>query len=86
MDEQNRERRAEVVCPSKLGLRAVKAAIEQTQGPEYWRSLEELADSPILEEFVRREFPQQAEEWIDPVERRTFLKLSGWIPFPGADF
>src|SRR5213079_1508648 len=24
-----------------------------------------------------REFPQQAEEWNDPVERRTFLKLMG---------
>ncbi len=44
---------------------------------EYWRSLEELADSPILEEFVRREFPHQAEEWNDPFERRTFLKLMG---------
>ena len=44
---------------------------------EYWRSLEELADSPVLEEFVRREFPQHAEEWNDPVERRTFLKLMG---------
>jgi molybdopterin-containing oxidoreductase family iron-sulfur binding subunit len=52
-------------------------------GPEarvpkrYWRSLEELADSPLFEELVRREFPQQAEEWNDPVERRTFLKLMG---------
>src|SRR5712692_1620905 len=44
---------------------------------EYWRSLEELADSPILEEFIRREFPQHAEEWNDAVERRTFLKLMG---------
>src|SRR5882762_1077933 len=43
----------------------------------YWRSLEELADSPLFEEFVQREFPQQAEEWNDPVERRTFLKLMG---------
>src|SRR2546421_9918844 len=43
----------------------------------YWRSLEELADSPILEEFIRHEFPQHAEEWNDPVERRTFLKLMG---------
>ena len=43
----------------------------------YWRSLEELADSSILEEFIRREFPQHAEEWNDPVERRTFLKLMG---------
>ncbi len=44
---------------------------------EYWRSLEELADSPIFEEFVQREFPHAAEEWNDPVERRTFLKLMG---------
>ena len=43
----------------------------------YWRSLEELADSPIFEEFVQREFPHAAEEWNDPVERRTFLKLMG---------
>jgi MoCo/4Fe-4S cofactor protein with predicted Tat translocation signal len=43
----------------------------------YWRNLEELADSPVFEEFVRREFPQQAEEWNNPVERRTFLKLMG---------
>src|SRR5437773_10897914 len=44
---------------------------------EYWRSLEELTNSPVYEEFVRREFPQQAEEWDDPIERRTFLKLMG---------
>ena len=39
--------------------------------------LEELADSPEFREFVAREFPQHAEEWNDPVERRTFLKLMG---------
>src|SRR5687767_5365880 len=43
----------------------------------YWRSLEELADSPEFREFVQREYPQHAEEWDDPVERRTFLKLMG---------
>src|ERR1051325_8266584 len=46
-------------------------------GKKYWRSLEELADSPVFREFVAREFPQQAEEWHDPIERRTFLKLMG---------
>jgi len=46
-------------------------------GKSYWRSLEELADSPEFREFVEREFPQQAEEWNDPFERRTFLKLMG---------
>ena len=46
-------------------------------GKTYWRSLEELADSPVFEEFVQREFPHAAEEWNDPFERRTFLKLMG---------
>src|SRR5262245_44324322 len=44
---------------------------------KYWRSLEELADTPLFREFVEREFPQQAEEWNSPVERRTFIKLMG---------
>ena len=51
-------------------------AAEKT-GPVYWRSLEELADAPEFREFVEREYPQQAEEWNDPFERRTFLKLMG---------
>ncbi|HYU99358.1 MAG TPA: TAT-variant-translocated molybdopterin oxidoreductase, partial [Pyrinomonadaceae bacterium] len=49
----------------------------RTPGKSYWRSLEELADSPEFREFVEREYPQHAEEWTDPVERRTFLKLMG---------
>ena len=44
---------------------------------KYWRSLDELADSPVFREFVAREFPQQAESWHDPIERRTFMKLMG---------
>src|SRR5258706_16454624 len=44
---------------------------------QYWRSLEEFVDAPEFREFVEREYPQHAEEWDDPVERRTFLKLMG---------
>ena len=46
-------------------------------GKRYWRSLEELADTPEFHEFVQREYPQHAEEWDDPIERRSFLKLMG---------
>src|SRR6185369_1195254 len=46
-------------------------------GKKFWRSLEELADAPEFREFVEREYPQHAEEWNDPFERRTFLKLMG---------
>ncbi len=52
-------------------------AVAGGHGKQYWRSLEELADSPIFEEFVQREYPAAAEEWNDPVERRTFLKIMG---------
>ncbi len=44
---------------------------------KYWRSLEELTDAPEFKDFVQREYPQHAEKWDDPVERRTFLKLMG---------
>src|SRR5712671_5651086 len=56
---------------------ATAGGSDSLSGKKYWRSLEELADSPVFEEFIQREFPQQAEEWNDPVERRTFLKLMG---------
>ena len=47
------------------------------QGPEYWRSLEELAGSPAFQAFVQREFPLAAAEWHDAVSRRRFLQLMG---------
>jgi molybdopterin-containing oxidoreductase family iron-sulfur binding subunit len=56
---------------------ALQDAETEHSGKKYWRSLEELADSPVFREFVAREFPQQAEEWHDPIERRTFMKLMG---------
>jgi len=56
---------------------AIHTRLQTAQGPEYWRSLEELAGSPVFQEFVQREFPQQASEWHDPVSRRRFLQLMG---------
>jgi MoCo/4Fe-4S cofactor protein with predicted Tat translocation signal len=51
--------------------------VSNQDGKNFWRSLEELGDSPEFREFVQREYPQHAEEWDDPIERRTFLKLMG---------
>ena len=56
---------------------ALQDAETPRAGKKYWRSLDELADSPVFREFVAREFPQQAESWHDPIERRTFMKLMG---------
>lgn len=61
-----------------INFRLMRDRIVASQdGKTYWRSLEELADSPEFHEFVQREYPQHAEEWDDPIERRTFLKLMG---------
>ncbi len=49
----------------------------RSSGKQYWRSLEELAETDEFQELLHREFPEQATEWSDPVGRRTFLKLMG---------
>ena len=68
------------VCPSKrkeLDLAIVREQIEDTTGPEYWRSLEELAGSDEFQEMLHREFPKGASEWLDDFLRRGFLKTMG---------
>ncbi|MGV3773329.1 MAG: TAT-variant-translocated molybdopterin oxidoreductase, partial [Verrucomicrobiales bacterium] len=44
-------------------------------GPKYWRSLDEVAETPEFRQFVEREFPAGASELTDPVTRRTFVKI-----------
>ena len=58
-------------------IEALRAKLESTRGREYWRSLEALAETAEFKEFVHREFPHNASEWLDPVGRRSFLKLMG---------
>jgi len=43
----------------------------------YWRSLDQLADTPEFRSFVEREFPSIAEEMDTPASRRSFLKIMG---------
>ena len=80
MEDKNTKPHREDVCPSKKGtldLEAARAKLAETNGPEYWRSLEELAGSPDFQEMLHREFPKGASEWLDAVSRRGFLKLMG---------
>lgn len=44
-------------------------------GPKYWRSLDQLADTPDFRQWVEREFPAGASELTDPVTRRHFVKI-----------
>src|SRR4029450_9144492 len=56
---------------------ALRSKLQGTRGRTFWRSLEEVAETPEFKEFLHREFPQNASEWLDPVGRRGFLKLMG---------
>ena len=58
-------------------LASVRASLSGASGQEYWRSLEELADTDAFQEYLHREFPEQASEFTDPVGRRQFLRLMG---------
>src|SRR5882724_7954356 len=89
MDAENTKReeiaKREEICPGKkktldvkvLDLAAVREEIAETRGPEYWRSLEELAGSQEFREMMHREFPKGSSEWLDSVSRRGFLQMMG---------
>jgi len=44
-------------------------------GRMYWRSLDELANTPEFRQWVEREFPEGASECTDGVSRRHFMKI-----------
>ena len=60
---------------SRLDLADLRGKVDESNGPRFWRSIEELADSPEFEAMVHREFPEAASEWADGVSRRRFLQL-----------
>jgi molybdopterin-containing oxidoreductase family iron-sulfur binding subunit len=56
-------------------LAGIRERVRGTGGKTYWRSLEAVADTPEFQNYLHREFPENATEWLDPVGRRSFLKL-----------
>ena len=73
---EQESRKSEAVCPSKLELAEVKDKLARAKsGPQYWRSLEELAQTDEFFEMLHREFPRQASVWPEGASRRDFLKL-----------
>jgi MoCo/4Fe-4S cofactor protein with predicted Tat translocation signal len=67
------------IAPAKMTLAQVRAKLDGKSGKRYWKSLDELADTPAFQELMQEEFPRQASagEWVDSVSRRGFLKVMG---------
>src|ERR1700735_3200344 len=76
MMQQDKGNDALAVAP-ELTLAEVRRQLEGKKGKRYWRSIDELAGTPEFEAAVAKEFPDQAQEWVDPVSRRGFMKLMG---------
>jgi molybdopterin-containing oxidoreductase family iron-sulfur binding subunit len=60
-----------------MTLAQVREDLKGVKGKRYWRSLDELADTAEFQAAVEKEFPSAAQEWVDPVSRRGFMKLMG---------
>ncbi len=60
-----------------LSLESIQQRLEQAKGSGYWRSLDELFSADGFKDYLHREFPRQAGEWIDDEGRRNFLKIMG---------
>jgi molybdopterin-containing oxidoreductase family iron-sulfur binding subunit len=59
-------------------LQRLKDRLAGRKGPEYWRSLEELAGSPEFQRFVEDEFPNRSSLLeAMKMDRRSFLTLMG---------
>lgn len=48
--------------------------LQEIQGKEYWKSLDDLADTPGFKNWVENEFPEGA-SLMDGVQRRGFIKV-----------
>jgi MoCo/4Fe-4S cofactor protein with predicted Tat translocation signal len=63
-------------APKRMELADARAALEGKKGPEFWRSLNELAQSPQFEDAIAREWKSAPASW-NGVSRRDFLKFAG---------
>ncbi len=62
---------------SFVDLAEVRRRLEEKKGPKFWRSFEELAETPEFDDYLNHEFPAGADSALDPVTRRGFLKVMG---------
>jgi len=60
-----------------MTLVQVREQLKGVKGKRYWQSVDELAGTAEFQAAVEREFPSSAQEWVDPVSRRGFMKLMG---------
>ncbi|MDR3727480.1 MAG: TAT-variant-translocated molybdopterin oxidoreductase [Terracidiphilus sp.] len=74
-NEKNAAAIVQQIAP--MTLAAVRQELKGVKGKRYWQSVDELANTAEFQAAVEKEFPGSAQEWVDPVSRRGFMKLMG---------
>lgn len=63
--------------PARLTLAAIKEKLANSRGPRYWRSYQELAETPEFMDTLADELPQATRTADIHMDRRQFLTLGG---------
>jgi molybdopterin-containing oxidoreductase family iron-sulfur binding subunit len=63
--------------PNPVDISQLREKLQSKSGSEYWRSLEQAADTPEFKTWVQHEFPNEPELWNRGTTRRDFLQLMG---------
>ncbi|MGA3371784.1 MAG: TAT-variant-translocated molybdopterin oxidoreductase [Terracidiphilus sp.] len=73
------QKRNEAEAPETppMNLVQIRQELKGAKGKRYWRSVDELANTPEFQAAVEREFPGSPHAWGDEVSRRGFLKFMG---------
>ena len=58
-----------------LGIEEIRRRLRGERGQRYWRSLEEVAETPEFQQFLEDEFPNRSS--LLDLDRRSFLKVMG---------
>ncbi len=62
-------------APKRLNLDALREKLAAGRGPQFWRTLEEAAETEDLVEYVEQEFPGLSGQVPQGVDRRNLLKV-----------
>ena len=69
-----------------LDMAAIRARLEQARGPEYWRSLEELASTENRIGFARQAYNDAAMQFNNKVEMFPGNIVAGMFSFTKSEF
>ena len=60
-------------------MEAIRERLKRADAPQFWRGLEELADTEEFRQYIEDEFPNRA-DLMKTMDRRQFMILAGASP------